>query len=50
MFKLANFAFIGALIATPIYLVAGNSQIRVVALGLLLLSACFTAIGLQRRG
>lgn len=49
MFKLAYFSFIAALIATPVHLVAGNSQTRVVVLGLLLLTALFTAIGLQRR-
>ena len=49
MFKLAYFSFIAALISTPVHLVAGNSQTRVVVLALLLLTALFSAIGLQRR-
>jgi len=49
MLKIANFCFIASLVATPIHLVAGDSQTRVVALGLLLLSALFSAIGVQRR-
>jgi hypothetical protein len=49
MFKLAYFSFLAALIATPVHLVAGNSQTRVVVLALLLLTALFAAIGLQRR-
>jgi len=49
MFKVAYFSFIAALIATPVHLVAGNSQTRVVTLALLLLSAIFSAIGVQRR-
>ena len=49
MLKIANFCFIASVIATPIHLVAGDSQTRVVALGLLLLSALFSAIGVQRR-
>ena len=49
MFKLAYFSFIAALIATPVHLVAGNSQTRVLVLALLLLTALFAAIGLQRR-
>ena len=49
MFKLAYFSFIAALITTPVHLVAGNSQTRVVVLALLLLTALFAAIGLQRR-
>jgi len=49
MFKLAYFSFLAALIATPVHLVAGNSQTRVVVLALLLLTALFAAIGFQRR-
>jgi hypothetical protein len=49
MFKTAYFSFIAALVATPVHLVAGNTQTRAVVLGLVLLSAVFTAIGLQRR-
>jgi hypothetical protein len=49
MFKVAYLSFIASLIATPVHLVAGNSQTRVVVLGLLLLTALFTAIGAQRR-
>ena len=49
MFKLAYFSFIAALIATPVHLVAGNSQTRVVVLALLLVTALFAAIGFQRR-
>ena len=49
MFKVAYFSFIAALIATPVHLVAGNSQTRAVVLGLLLVSAVFVAIGFQRR-
>ena len=48
MFKVAYFSFIASLVATPVHLVVGNSQTRVVVLALLLLSALFTAIGLQR--
>ncbi|MFN2645373.1 MAG: hypothetical protein ABR570_10305 [Burkholderiales bacterium] len=49
MFKVAYFAFIAALVAAPVHLVVGNPQTRVVVLGLLILTALFTAIGIQRR-
>jgi hypothetical protein len=49
VFKVAYISFIAALIATPVHLVAGNTQTRAVVLGLLLVSAVFTAIGFQRR-
>ena len=49
MFRTAYFSFIAALVATPVHLVAGNSQTRAVVLGLLLVSAVFVAIGFQRR-
>ena len=49
MFKVAYFSFLAVLAATPVHLVAGNSATRAVVLGLLLVSAVFTAIGFQRR-
>jgi hypothetical protein len=49
MFKVAYFSFIAALVAAPVHLVAGNSQTRVVVLALLILTALFAAMGLQRR-
>jgi hypothetical protein len=49
MLKVAYFAFLAALIATPVHLATGNSATRAVVLGLLLVSAVFAAIGFQRR-
>jgi ammonia channel protein AmtB len=49
VFKVAYFAFLAALAAIPVQLVTGNSATRAVVLGLLLVSAVFTAIGFQRR-
>ena len=49
MFKVAYFSFLAALAAIPVHLVTGNSASRAVVLGLLLVSAVFTAIGFQRR-
>ena len=49
MFKVAYFSFIAALIAAPVHLALGNAHSRLVVLGLLLLTATFTAIGFQRR-
>jgi len=49
MFKVAYFAFLAALAATPVHLVTGNSATRAVVLGLLLVSAVFAAIGFHRR-
>jgi hypothetical protein len=48
MFKVAYLSFIAALIAAPVHLVAGNSQSRVVVLGLLILTGLFVALGLRR--
>jgi len=49
MLKVAYFAFLAALAATPVHLLIGNSATRAVVLGLMLVSAVFAAIGLQRR-
>ncbi|HJZ98171.1 MAG TPA: hypothetical protein VKE70_16790 [Candidatus Solibacter sp.] len=49
VFRIAYFSFLAALAATPVHLVAGNTQTRAVVLGLLLVSAVFAAIGFQRR-
>ena len=49
VFKVAYISFIGALSATPVHLVAGNTQTRAVVLGLLLASAVFAALGFRRR-
>ena len=49
MFKVAYFAFLAALAATPVHLAAGNSATRAVVLGLLVIAALFALIGFQRR-
>jgi len=49
MFKVAYFAFLAVLIATPVHLAVGNSATRAVVLALLLVAALFAAIGFQRR-
>lgn len=49
MFKVAYFSFVAALIATPVQLLLGNAQTRLVVVALFLVSASFAAIGFQRR-
>ena len=49
MFKAAYRSFLGALLATPVHLAAGNAETRFVVLALLVPSALFSAIGGQHR-
>jgi steroid 5-alpha reductase family enzyme len=49
MFKVAYFAFLAALVATPVQLAAGNSASRVVVLALLGVAVLFAGLGFQRR-